>query len=141
MIEKGARTVENTHTRLLVSKFKECFAFYRDVMGFPVMWGDESGTYASFDVGDHILALFMRDLMAEAIGAEPPRPRPEQQDYVCLTFDVQDVDTAYQTLKHKGADPITEPHDREDWGVRCFHLRDPDGNLIEVNRDFGLEDG
>jgi hypothetical protein len=30
------------------------------------------------------------------------------------------------------------PHDRKDWGIRCFHLRNLDGNLIEVNKPFGM---
>ena len=129
-----------THTRLLVSKYRECFIFYRDVMGFPVKWGDENGTYADFDAGGYNLALFMRAPMAEAIGAKRPEPRREQQDYVCLVFAVEDVDSEYKAVMQKGVVPINEPHDRKDWGIRCFHFRDPDGNLIEVNRDFGVSD-
>jgi lactoylglutathione lyase len=126
-----------THTRLLVSDYRECFIFYRDIMGFSVKWGDENGTYADFDAGGHKLALFMREPMAEAIGATRPEPRPEHQDYVCLIFAVEDVDSEYNVLMQKGIVPINEPHDRKDWGIRCFHFRDPEGNLIEVNRDFG----
>jgi lactoylglutathione lyase len=36
-----------SHTRLRVTKFKDCFLFYRDLMGFPVLWGDENGTYSA----------------------------------------------------------------------------------------------
>jgi lactoylglutathione lyase len=126
-----------SHTRLLASDFRGCFAFYRDIMGLPVTWGDESGTYASFDAEGHQLALFLREPMAEAIGAEPPRPRPAQQDFVCLIFAVDDVDGQYRSLAEKGITPINQPHDRQDWGIRCFHFRDPDGNLIEVNGEIG----
>jgi catechol 2,3-dioxygenase-like lactoylglutathione lyase family enzyme len=136
---KGEKMMEMTHTRLLVTDFKECFMFYRDVMGFPVLWGNENGTYADFDAGGHKLALFGRAPMADAICAAHPEPRLEQQDHVCLVFAAGDVDTAYETLLHKGVVPINEPHDRKDWGIRCFHFRDPDGNLIEVNVDFGVE--
>jgi lactoylglutathione lyase len=128
-----------SHTRLLVSNYKDCFTFYRDIMGFPVKWGDENGTYADFDASGHQLALFLREPMAEAIGTEPPMPKPGQQDFVCLVFAVKDVDGAYRSLIEKGITPINEPHDRKDWGIRCFHFRDPDGNLIEVNRDFGID--
>jgi lactoylglutathione lyase len=129
-----------SHTRLLVTKFKECFFFYRDMMGFPVLWGDENGTYADFDVDGHKLAMFLREPMAEAIGAAQPEPKPGGQDYVCLVFAVEDVDREYNSLIEKGISPLNKPHDRKDWGIRCFNLRDPDGNLIEINRDFGIGD-
>ena len=48
--------------------------------------------------------------MAEAIGAEPSEPKPEQQDYVCLVFAVEDVDSEYKTLIQKGGMPIDESH-------------------------------
>ena len=129
-----------SHTRLLVTKFKECFFFYRDILGFPVLWGDENGTYTDFDVDGHKLAMFLRGPMAEAIGAAQPEPKTDGQDYVCLVFAVEDVDREYNSLIEKGISPLNKPHDRKDWGIRCFHLRDPDGNLIEINRDFGLGD-
>ena len=94
--------------------------------------------YADFDVDGHKLAIFLRAPMADAIGAEQPRAKTGLQDDVCLVFAVEDVDHTYRSLKLKGVKLINEPHDRKDWGIRCFHLRDPDGNLIEVNRDFGL---
>ena len=127
-----------SHTRLLVSNYKDCFRFYRDMMGFPVLWGDEDGTYADFDAGGHKLAMFLREPMAEAISAVVPESKPEGQDYLCLVFAVEDVDQVYRSLVQKGIAPINEPHDRKDWGIRCFHFRDPDGNLIEINRDFGI---
>ena len=127
-----------SHTRLLVTNFRDCFLFYRETMGFPVLWGDEGGTYADFDVDGHKLALFKREPMAAAIEAAPPKPKLEQQDYLCLVFAVEDVDSAYKSLVQKGIMPINKPHDRKDWGIRCFHFRDPDGNLIELNKDFGV---
>ena len=127
-----------SHTRLLISNFRDCFLFYRDIMGFPVLWGDEESTYADFDVDGHKLAMFKRELMAEAIEAARPKPKLEQQDYICLVFAVEDVDNAYKSLVQKGIIPVNKPHDRKDWGIRCFHFRDPDGNLIEVNKDFGV---
>jgi predicted enzyme related to lactoylglutathione lyase len=110
------------------------------MMGFPLLWGDENGTYADFDAGGHKLALFLRAPMAKAIGADSPEPKSKQQDYVCLVFAVEDVDGEYKSLMEKGVMLLNEAHDREDWGIRCFHLRDPDGNLIEVNKDFGVGD-
>jgi len=107
-------------------------------MGFPVKWGDENIGYADFDVNGHQLALFGKAMMAEAVGAELPKPKSEQQDDVCLIFAVEDVDDVYDLLKQKGAAPINKPHDRKEWGIRCFHLRDPAGNLIEINKEIGM---
>lgn len=127
-----------THTRLLVSNYNDCFIFYRDIMGFTVMWGDENGIYADFDVNGHLLALFGKAPMAEAIGAESPKLKLEQQDDVCLIFAVEDVDGTYDSLKLKGVIPINKPHYRNEWGIRCFHFRDPAGNLIEINKEIGM---
>jgi lactoylglutathione lyase len=135
----GYEKMKMTHTRLLVTNYEDCFIFYRDIMEFPVLWGDENGTYADFDVDGHKIAMFMREPMADAISADKPEPRLEQQDYVCLVFAVEDVDSAYKAFVEKGVTLINEPHDRKDWGIRCFHFRDPDGNLIEINKDFGVD--
>jgi len=110
-------------------------------MGLSVKWGDENGNYASFDVGGHLLALFGKAPMAEAIGAASPIPKSEQQDDVCLTFEAEDVDDVYDALKTRGVNPINTPHDRKDWGIRCFHFRDPAGILIEINTEIGMGGG
>ncbi len=34
---------------------------------------------------------------------------------------------------------MNEPHDQTDWGIRCFHFRDPGGNLIEVNKEIKVQ--
>jgi uncharacterized glyoxalase superfamily protein PhnB len=94
---------------------------------------------ADFDVDGHKLVIFSREPMAEAIDAEKPEPKTEGQDFVCLVFAVADVDSNYESLRDKGVELLNQPHDRKDWGIRCFHLRDPDGDLIEVNRDFGID--
>ena len=127
-----------THTRLLVSNYNDCFIFYRDIMGFAVIWGDENGFYADFDVNGHLLALFEKAPMAEAIGAQTPKPKSEQQDDVCLIFAVEDVDGTYASLMQKGVNPVNKPHDQKEWGIRCFHFRDPAGNLIEINKEIGM---
>jgi len=54
-------------------------------------------------------------------------------DKVALTFEVPDVDAAYKALRARGIEFVTEPHDQETWVLRVAHLRDPEGNLIEIN--------
>lgn len=142
-----------THTRLLVADYEACFRFYRDVLGFEVSWGDESGVYADFDTGETTLALFDEAAMAEAVGgAEPaatetsPAESPATEtpgndvsavgspDAVTIVLEVESVDEMYQHLS--GNEEIafdTEPHDQPGWGIRVAHFRDPAGTLIEIN--------
>lgn len=125
---------ELTHTRLLVKDFPACFRFYRDIMGFKLVWGEEDGVYADFKAGGINLALFSRGLMAEAVGNQDKPTHNEMQDSFALIFEVENVNEYYREMQAKGINFITMPQDKPDWGVRVVHLRDPDGNLIEINQ-------
>lgn len=122
-----------THTRLLVDRFRETFVFYRDVLGFHVVYGDETGPYAEFRTTRITLALFDRHDMAESVKYPVPTKRDTQQPKLCLTFDVPDVDKLFGVLKERGATVVAEPTDRTVWMVRTAHFADPEGNLIEIN--------
>lgn len=128
------------HPRLLITNFAQCFRFYRDVMGFKATWGSEETSYASFmeqNGEGTTLALFQRRAMAEVVGtAELPSDTP-CQDRVVLIFQVQNVDAAVERLRGRGAQIVREPQDFTDWGIRSAYVRDPDGNLLELNS--GLE--
>jgi len=125
-------TLEFTHVRLLVADLRACFRFYRDVLDFDVLWGEEDGNYASFKTGPTTLALYKRPLMAEAVGTADKPPHADCQDRVALILAVDDVDEAYQQLTEREVAFATGPLDRPDWGIRTAHFRDPDGNLIEI---------
>ena len=126
-----------THVRLLVNDFPGCFRFYRDVMGFEPSFGDESGPYADFDAGSVMLALFDRRLMAEAIRNEGKPVFADAMDPVALVLNVDDVDETWADLAARGVPVVAPPMDRPLWGIRTAHLRDPDGNLIEIYTDLG----
>lgn len=119
-----------THVRLLVEDMDRCLRFYRDAVGLDVTLEAE-GVYYELAAGDVILALYRRDLMGQMIGAE--LSPPARSDAVALTFQVNDVDTAAQALKDRGAELVNEPMDYEVAFLRVAHLRDPEGNLIEIN--------
>jgi lactoylglutathione lyase len=121
------------YTRLLVSNFRECFLFYRDVMGFRAGFGAEDGTYAVFPVGEVNIALFDRQEMSENLGTAHKAAHADAQDRVALIFAVDDVDEACQQLTERGVSFVVGPTDHPDWGIRTAHFRDPDGNLIEIN--------
>ena len=121
-------------TRLLVTNFKECFRFYRDVMGFKANFSTEDDTYADFEIGEVNISLFDKAEMSAALGTASKPIHAEMQDTICLTFSVERVDDFCQHLKAKGISLLTEPTDHADWGIRTAHFRDPDGHLIEINQ-------
>ncbi len=120
------------YTRLLVSNFKECFLFYRDILGFEATYGSPEDVYADFDTGAVVLALFSRPIMSEAVGTKALPDDVNAQDTVCLCFAVENVDSACEQLAKFGVSMVTEPTDRSAWGIRTAHFRDPAGNLLEI---------
>lgn len=122
-----------SYVRVLVDRYAECFRFYRDVMGFELLMGDENSRYAEFRTGGQTrLAITARSILAvvPGVSAEAGASTPE---HLMLVFQVADVDAEAAALKRRGAQLIAEPVDRPEWTVRTAHLRDPEGNLIEVN--------
>lgn len=120
--------------RLLVKNFDESFKFYSEKMGLKVTWGELGGAYASFDVGGNpdSLAIFPSDFMAEAIG-NSNLPLPENtREKTAIILNVDDVDKTYKELQLRGIEFINQPTDMTGWGSRTVHLRDNEGNLIEL---------
>ena len=125
-------TLKFDNMRLLVTRFDEAYAFYKDVLGLKPTWGKPGENYASFAFpGGGEIAIFRRSLMADAVGTAPRPSTRAEQDTAALILTVDDVDAFYARLK--GAVEFTNaPGDRPAWGIRAAHFRDPDGNLIEV---------
>lgn len=120
-----------THIRLLVDDIETCRQFYKEKLGFREQLAVVEGIYYEFEAGACILALYKRDLMESVAGVAMLGEQPV--DRVALTFEVEDVGTTYTTLRERGVTFVTPPHDQEAWVLRVAHLRDPEGNLIEIN--------
>ncbi len=52
-------------------------------------------------------------------------------DAPVITIEVSDVDTVHATARARGLDIVLSLRD-EEWGVRRFFVRDPDGRVINV---------
>ncbi|MEU0112157.1 VOC family protein [Streptomyces bobili] len=48
-----------------------------------------------------------------------------------MSVEVDDVDAAYAVMRDSGAQ-IVHPLQTEEWGVRRFFVRDPDGRVVNV---------
>jgi catechol 2,3-dioxygenase-like lactoylglutathione lyase family enzyme len=111
--------VESLHTVLLCEKWEECVAFYRDVLGFPVV--AERRRFVEFQVTPGARIGILRPL-------RPPSPPPDR-DRVILSLCVSDIEEAHEALKVRCPDlPAIREHP---WGQRVFEFRDPEGWRIE----------
>lgn len=130
-----------SNVRLLVKDFKKCFKFYAEQLGLEPAWGDEDGCYASFKVADGIegFALFASDFMAPAVGNADKEQPTGCREKMMVSFEVENVDEAYQSLLKKGIAFVNEPTDMSDWGMRTVHFRDPEENLIELFTPLAME--
>ncbi len=117
---------------LVVSDIQQSRWFYRDVLGAKV-FREYGGTSCVLDFqGSWILLV---------TGGGPTRDKPDvtfappsDRNIVTheLTIRVPDCEAAYEILKSRGAEFLTEP---VNWGreIRCF-FRDPDGHLLEISQ-------
>ncbi|MFC8092478.1 VOC family protein [Streptomyces sp. NPDC057301] len=48
-----------------------------------------------------------------------------------LSVEVEDVDAVFAQVRASGAEIVREPRD-EEWGVRRFFVRDPNGRVVNV---------
>ncbi len=126
--------IQSGHVRLLVSDFKACFLFYRDILGLACQFGDENDVYADFS--DVHLALFRQDFMAAAVGTSELPANAICQDRAALILGVDNIDAVCVELVGRGVTLVTQPEDRSDWMIRTAHFRDPDGNLVEINQSL-----
>ena len=123
--------MELTQVRLIVSDFAGCFRFYRDVLGLKPQFDDDSGPYAKFspDEGAAAIALHDRTDLVRSV----PALADVAGDRALVVLKVDDVDAYAAEIAARGAVLLGEP--TEMWGrLRVAYLRDPEGNLIELQQ-------
>jgi lactoylglutathione lyase len=127
-------TVEIYGTRLLVRDFSATYRFYHELLGLESRSGNGEPPYAELFAGERLLALFEAGPMGSALGL--PGAVERAGDAFAVIFKVPDVDRWYVRLKAQGVPFVTPPTDRPAWGLRTIHLRDPEGNLVEIYHDL-----
>lgn len=113
--------------------------FYRDVLGLAVLEDPEGGPYGALKAGPEVaIGIFRRDLMAAAVASESGS-RASEEDRVALILEVDDIDRVVAQVAQAGSTVVQPPIDRPEWGLRTAHVRDPDGNLIELMRPISFD--
>ena len=128
------------YVRLLTENFSEMHNFYSNIVGLKSRFSAPEGPYDEFITGGAMLALFDRKEMFSALSQQIPDVTDQISGNIVIIFQVDNVDASFQEIKSKGYSFLTEPMDRADWFVRTAHLRDPDGNIIELNQPLSMTD-
>lgn len=105
--------------------------WYEDVLGAS-LYREYGGTSAVFSFqGAWILLVTGGDPTEDKPGVTFAPPHDRSRVAHSFTIRVSDCRATYETLRNRGADFLTPPHD---WGaeIRCF-FRDPDGHLFELS--------
>jgi len=123
--------MELTHI-LVVSDMARSRDWYRDVLGAE-LYREYGGTSAVFTFNAAWLLLVTGGAPTEdkpgVVFTSPDDPNRVGHS---MTIRVSDCAGSYETLRARGAEFLTPPHD---WGgeIRCF-FRDPDGHLFEISQ-------
>lgn len=121
--------------RILVKDIPKLYDFYTQKLGFKVLWGERNGNYVAFAEADGdkpAFSIFSTKGMSDYIGYMPLAEDGERTDQVVYCTGLDNVDAFCEELKGKGVNIIGEPQDVPNWGLRCFYIRDPEGNLFEI---------
>jgi catechol 2,3-dioxygenase-like lactoylglutathione lyase family enzyme len=123
------------HVAVTVSDCERSLAFYRDLLGFPVLGvvtfaGDPGLIIHFLDVGNNaLLEMFSFATPAAVEGDFVYDDR--QAGFRHLAFKVQDVDAVAGRLLQAGVEFTLLPLDAVG-GVRIAFFKDPDGTLVEI---------
>lgn len=122
--------MELAQVRLLVDDFAPCYRFYRDVLGLAPQFEAEDGPYAKFTAptGSTGIALQRRADMA-AVLAELGDPSSGHRSLVALRVD--DLDDFVAGARTRGGVLVHGPAPMGE-RMRVAHLKDPAGNLVEL---------
>ncbi|MDN3020295.1 VOC family protein [Streptomyces sp. S.PB5] len=122
--------MELAQVRLLVTDFPLCYRFYADVLGLKAQSGAAQGPYEKFGfaVGSAGIALQDRAMMAGVLG-ELAEAASGHRSLVVLRVD--DLDGYCAQISERGAALLHGPAPMTD-RMRVAHLKDPEGNLVEL---------
>lgn len=114
--------------RLLTGTPRRLADFYTRRLGFTERLTAGDDVYVELERDGSVLGIYNRDLMEGVIDESIPR-----SGGFVVVIDVPDVDTAFERLRAEDVRAAAPPTSRDAWGLRTAHVRDPDGNLVELH--------
>ena len=133
--------MELTQIRLIVSDFAGVFEFYRDVIGLRPQSDRASPPYAAFkpELGA-TLAMHERSALAGVLGDQLRVAAGRGPDAALVCLRVDDLADYLAQVTARGGQLVTGPLDQGD-RLRAAYLRDPEGNLIELQQWLATRSG
>lgn len=120
-----------TQIRLIVDDFARSVKFYRDVVGLRPQLDNPEPPYTAFkpELGSSLCLHDRADLDTMLGGIL----RPGRGDTTLVSLRVDDLDAYLTEIRARGAEITSGP---VEFGgrIRCAYLRDPEGNLIEIQQ-------
>ena len=130
-----------TQVRLIVSDFTAVADYYRDVIGLRPQFEQVEPPYAAFkpDLGS-ALCLHERTDLASQLGDLLTDAPAGRADAALVSLRVDDLDSYLAGLIERGGEVLAGPVELGG-RVRNAYLRDPEGNLIEIQQWLTVRDG
>ena len=126
------------YTRLHVQNYLDCKLFYQDVLGLNVSLVNDAEEYAEIDVGATKITILNRARLKDYVDSIESVTYDYHDAKIIMTFAVPDLDEAIAQLKAKGVEIFSSPWQFSDdglmGGVLSAGIRDPDGNIIELQQ-------
>jgi catechol 2,3-dioxygenase-like lactoylglutathione lyase family enzyme len=111
--------VKRMKPHVLSDRFEESRALYQGVIGLEEGEGLDWILFFGTDQREVQLSVMMLDIKAKV--------HPD------ITIEVDDIEAAYERATSADAE-IVYPLTHEDWGLRRFFVRDPNGAVINVTQ-------
>lgn len=139
------------HISLSTKDLDRLLDFYHGLLGLPLVSKAlvEPGMLPGFEriVGAPGARVWVAQLSAGNIRIEvfcyenptpalaTPKP-PWDVGIRHIGFDVTDIDSEYQRLKAAGVEFLSPPQSLEGVNMRSVYMRDPDGNIVELQEIY-----
>lgn len=138
------------HIALATADMDRLLHFYRDLIGLPLLSDArlEPGNRAfetvvgEQDARVRVAQLGAGNVRIEIFEYAQPAPAPGELKRSCdvglkhIAFDVTGIDAEYDRLVAAGVASISAPQSIGEGIVRSVYLRDPDGNICELQEIF-----